>query len=183
MYTSVTSRQSYTHTVRIQQSASQPTPAIIHNNVLRVNKFCHNSPYKDTTQRQWTQRSNPLKISDLQWSVQNKYDLKMSPSATQDSEIQNTTQRKSQRLAERQQTLPTPQANEQPPKPKGKKRQRPSEYKLHNNDISYCAVRPLDPENRATSLWDYKKVCVAGTFNDTSDALNCTNTICKLQKW
>jgi hypothetical protein len=44
-----------------------------------------------------------------------------SPSATQDSEIQNTTQRKSQWLAERQQTL-APQANEQPPKPKGTKR-------------------------------------------------------------
>jgi predicted RNA-binding Zn-ribbon protein involved in translation (DUF1610 family) len=94
------------------------------------------------------------------------------PSATQDSEIQNTTQRKSQKLAERQQTL-APQANEQPPKPKGKKRQRPSEYKLHSNDISYCAVQPLDPKNRATSLWDYKKVCVAGTFNDPSDAFNC----------
>jgi hypothetical protein len=93
------------------------------------------------------------------------------PSATQDSEIQHTSQKKSQRLAERQQTL-APQANEQPPKPKGKKRQRPSEYKLHNNDISYCAVQPLDPENRATSLWDYKKVCVAGTFNDPSDAFN-----------
>jgi len=47
-----------------------------------------------------------------------------SPSATQDSEIQNTTQRKSQRLAERQQTL-APQANEHPPKLKGTKRQRP----------------------------------------------------------
>ena len=55
------------------------------------------------------------------------------PSATQDSKIQNTTQRKSQRLAERQHTL-APQANEQPPKPKGKKRQRPSEYKIQNND-------------------------------------------------
>ena len=44
------------------------------------------------------------------------------PSATQGSEIQNTTQRKSQRLAKRQQT-PAPQANEQTPKPKGKKRQ------------------------------------------------------------
>ena len=43
------------------------------------------------------------------------------PSATQDSAIQNTTQRKSQWLAERQQTL-APQANEQPPKPKGTKR-------------------------------------------------------------
>ena len=42
----------------------------------------------------------------------------------------------------------------------------------HSNDISYCAVPPLDPENRATSLWDYKKVCVAGTFNDPSDAFN-----------
>ena len=40
----------------------------------------------------------------------------------------------------------------------------------YNNDISYCAVQPLDPENRATSLWDYKKVWVAGTFNDPSDA-------------
>jgi hypothetical protein len=35
---------------------------------------------------------------------------------------------------------------------------------------TYCAVQPFDPENRATSLWDYKKVCVAGTFNDPSDA-------------
>ena len=94
------------------------------------------------------------------------------PSATQDSEIQNTTQRKSQRLAVRQQTL-APQANEQPPKPEGTKPQRPSEYKLHNNDISNCALQPLDPENRATSLWDYKKVCIAGTFNDPSDAFNC----------
>ena len=51
-------------------------------------------------------------------------------------------------------------------------RQRPSEYKLHNNDILYCVVQPLDPENRATSLRDYKKVCVAGTFNDPSDAIN-----------
>jgi hypothetical protein len=93
------------------------------------------------------------------------------PSATQDSEIQNTTQRKSQRLAERQQTL-APQASEQPPKPKGKKCQRPAEYKLHNNDVSYCVVQPLDPENRATSFWDYKNVCVAGTFNDPSDAFN-----------
>jgi hypothetical protein len=40
-------------------------------------KLCHNSPYKESTQRQWTQRSNPLKISDLQRSVQNKYDLKV----------------------------------------------------------------------------------------------------------
>ena len=94
------------------------------------------------------------------------------PLATQGSEIQNTTQRKPRRLAERQQT-PAPQANEQPPKPKGTKRQRPSEYKSHNNDILYCAVQPLDPKNRATSLWDYyKKVCVAGTFNDTFDAFN-----------
>jgi hypothetical protein len=44
------------------------------------------------------------------------------PAATHDSEIQNTTQRKSQRLADRQQTL-APQANEQPSKPKGKKHQ------------------------------------------------------------
>ena len=93
------------------------------------------------------------------------------PSATQDSEIQNTTQTKPQRLAERQQTL-APHANEQPPKPKGKKRQRPSEYKLHHNGISYCVVQLLDPENRATSLWDYKKVCVAGTFNDPTVAFN-----------
>jgi len=93
------------------------------------------------------------------------------PSATQGSEIQNTTQRKSQRLAKRQQT-PAPQANEQTPKPKGKKRQWPSDYKLHNNDASYCEVQPLDPDNRATSLWDYKKVCVAETFNDPSDAFN-----------
>jgi len=50
--------------------------------------------------------------------------------------------------------------------------QRPSESKLHNNDILYCEVQPLDPENRATSLGDYKKVCVAGTFNDPSDAFN-----------
>jgi len=35
-----------------------------------------------------------------------------------------------------------------------------------------CAEQPLDPENRATSLWDYKKVCVVGTFNDSSDAFN-----------
>jgi hypothetical protein len=33
-------------------------------------------------------------------------------------------------------------------------------------------VQPLDPDNRATSLWDYKKVCVAETFNDPSDAFN-----------
>ena len=59
------------------------------------------------------------------------------PSATQGSEIQNATQRKSQRLAERQQTT-SPQANKQPRKPKGKKRQRPSEYKIHNNE---CFVR------------------------------------------
>jgi hypothetical protein len=38
-------------------------------------KSCHNSPYKDIIQMQWTQRSNPLKISDLQRSVQNKYNL------------------------------------------------------------------------------------------------------------
>ena len=85
-------------------------------------------------------------------------------------QIQITTQRKSQRLAERQQT-PSPQANEQPPKPKGKRHQRPSEYKLYN-DIQYCEVQPLDPEIRATSLYDYKKVCVAGTSNDPSDAFN-----------
>jgi hypothetical protein len=34
-------------------------------------------------------------------------------------------------------------------------------------------VQPLDPENRATSLWDCKKVCVARTFNYLSDAFNC----------
>ena len=33
-------------------------------------------------------------------------------------------------------------------------------------------MQPLDPENRATSLWDYKKVSVVGTFNDPSDAFN-----------
>ena len=33
-------------------------------------------------------------------------------------------------------------------------------------------MQPLDPENRAISLWDYKKACVAGTFNDPSDAFN-----------
>ena len=40
------------------------------------------------------------------------------------------------------------------------------------NDIQYCEVQPLDPESRATTLGDYKKFCVAGTFNDTSDAFN-----------
>ena len=34
-------------------------------------------------------------------------------------------------------------------------------------------MQPLDPENRATSLWDCKKVCVARTFNYLSDAFNC----------
>ena len=35
-------------------------------------------------------------------------------------------------------------------------------------------MQPLDPEIRATSLWDNKKVCVARTFNDDpSDAFNC----------
>jgi len=110
-----------------------------------------------------------------------------------------TLQRKTQRLAERQQTL-APQANEQPPKPKGKKRQQPSEYELHNQDISYSAVQPLDPENGASSLWDYKKGLRCGNFqwpmNDPwmnfQSLVNfqwptlltiCTNTICKLQKW
>jgi hypothetical protein len=36
----------------------------------------------------------------------------------------------------------------------------------------YREVQPLDPENRATSFWDYTKACVAGTFNDPSDAFN-----------
>ena len=93
------------------------------------------------------------------------------PSATQGREIQNTTQKKSLRLSERQQT-PSPQANEQPPKPKGKKCQRPSDYNLHKNDIQHCEVQPLDPDNKATSLWDYKKGCVVGTFDDPSDAFN-----------
>ena len=105
------------------------------------------------------------------------------PSVTEDSEIQNTTQRKSQRLAERQQTL-APQANEQPPKPKGKKRQRPSEYKLHNDGISYCAVQPLDSENRATSLWDYKRFVLRELSMTHLMLLTIyTNTICKLQMW
>jgi hypothetical protein len=126
------------------------------------------------TQRYETQDANAEDCHIKNACKKRPYSARTSPeppSATQDSKIQNSTQRKSQRLAERQQT-PAPQANEQPPKPKGKKRQRQSEKKLHNNDISYCAVPPLDPENRATSLWDYKKVSVVGTFNDPSDAIN-----------
>ena len=97
----------------------------------------HQSPGCSQKTRSMTQRYETQDANAEDWHISNA--CKKSPysagtppelpSATQDSGIQNTAQRKSQRLAERQQTL-TPQANEQPPKPKGKKRQWPSEYKL-----------------------------------------------------
>jgi len=134
---------------------------------------CSQGQTRSMTQRYETQDANAEDCHIKNACKKHPYSARTPPeptSATQASEIQNNTQRKSHWLAERQQTL-APQANEQPPKPKGKKRQRPSEYK-HNNDISYCAVQPLDPEIRATSLWDYKKACIAGIFSDPSDAFN-----------
>jgi hypothetical protein len=62
--------------VRIQQSASQLTSGIIHNNVQRANQILTQQPLQGDIQRQWTQRINPLNIPDLQRSAQNKYELK-----------------------------------------------------------------------------------------------------------
>ena len=108
------------------------------------------------------------------------------PSATQDSEIQNTTQRKSQRLAERQQTL-APQASEQPPKPKGKKCQRPSEYKLHNEDISYYRIVRSNPLTLKIGQplfgTTQRPVLRELSMTHLMPLTIFTNTICKLQEW